>query len=231
MQIHGFNKTTLLDYPGHLASTIFVGGCNFRCPFCHNASLVLNPMEQPTIPMEEVLQVLRKRKGIIEGVCITGGEPTLYPGLSDLIDNIKALGFLVKLDTNGNNPEILKDLVTNHSIDYVAMDIKNSPENYGLSVGIRNFDTKRVSESISFLLSSFIDYEFRTTVVKEHHTLEDFISIGKWIKGAKAYYLQAYKDSGDIISPGLNSYSKITLNEFRESLLPYIETVGIRGID
>lgn len=231
MQIHGFNKTTLLDYPGHLASTIFVGGCNFRCPFCHNASLVLNPMEQPTIPTEEIFQVLKKRKGIIEGVCITGGEPTLYPGLIDFIDKIKNLGFLVKLDTNGNNPDLLKDLVKNHSIDYVAMDIKNSPENYGLSIGICDFDTKKVNESISFLLSSSIEYEFRTTVVKELHTFEDFISIGKWIKGAKAYYLQAYKDSGDIISPGFNSYSKKTLNDFRESLLPYIETVGIRGID
>lgn len=231
MQIHGFNKTTLLDYPGHLASTIFLGGCNFRCPFCHNASLVLSPADQPTIPEAEVFNTLYKRKGIIEGVCITGGEPTLYPGLTDFIHKIKDMGLLVKLDTNGNNPKVLKELVASRSIDYVAMDIKNSRSNYGLSVGIDTFDTTRVSESISFLLSAGIDYEFRTTVVKEHHTIEDFVSIGKWIQGAKAYYLQAYKDSGDIISPGLSSYSKSELNEFREVLLPYVKTVCIRGID
>lgn len=231
MQIHGFNKTTLLDYPGHLASTIFLGGCNFRCPFCHNASLVLAPADQPTIPEEEIFATLSKRKGILEGVCITGGEPTIYPGLPDFIRKIKDLGLLVKLDTNGNNPQTLKDLVNSHAIDYVAMDIKNSKENYGLSIGIKSFDITQVSESISFLLSSDIDYEFRTTVVKEHHTKEDIIAIGKWIQGAKAYYLQAYKDSGDIITPGFSSYSKSELNEFREVLLPYIHTVGVRGID
>jgi len=231
MQIHGFNKTTLLDYPGHLASTIFLGGCNFRCPFCHNASLVLTPADQPTIPEEEVFNTLKKRKGIIEGVCITGGEPTLYPGLVDFIKKIKDMGLLVKLDTNGNNPKMLKELVTQNSIDYVAMDIKNSKDKYALSSGIDFFDTTRVSESVLFLLSSDIDYEFRTTIVKEHHTIEDMVSIGRWIQGAKEYFLQAYKDSGDTISQGLSSCSKSELNEFREVLLPYIKTVGIRGID
>lgn len=231
MQIHGFNKTTLLDYPGHLACTIFLGGCNFRCPFCHNASLVLAPTKQPTIPEEEIFHTLIKRKGILEGVCITGGEPTLYPGLSNFITKIKELGYLVKLDTNGNNPKVLRNLINNHSVDYVAMDIKNSKEKYGLSIGFDTFDTSNISESISLLLSSDIDYEFRTTVVKEHHTAEDFLSIGKWLQGAKAYYLQAYKDSGDIISPGLSSYSKTELNDFRNILLQYIQTVGIRGID
>lgn len=231
MQIHGFNKTTLLDYPGHLASTIFLGGCNFRCPFCHNASLVLAPVDQPTISEEEVFYTLNKRKGMLEGICITGGEPTLYPGLTDFIRKLKARGLLVKLDTNGNNPNVLKELVANHLLDYIAMDIKNSKDKYSLSSGIDNFDTTRISESVSFLLSSNIDYEFRTTIVKEHHTTEDIISIGQWIQGAKAYYLQAYKDSGDVISPGLSSYSKSELNKFREVLLPYVTTVGIRGID
>ncbi len=231
MQIHGFNKTTLLDYPGHLASTIFLGGCNFRCPFCHNASLVLAPSDQPTISEEEVFHTLNKRKGILEGVCITGGEPTLYPDLPEFIRKIKALGLLVKLDTNGNNPTLLKNLVSGGDVDYVAMDIKNSKDKYSLSSGIDSFDTTKISESISYLLSSDINYEFRTTVMKEHHTMEDIISIGKWIKGSKAYYLQSYKDSGDIISPGLSSYSKSELNEFREALLPYVLEVGIRGID
>lgn len=231
MEIHGFNKTTLLDYPGHLASTIFLGGCNFRCPFCHNSSLVLNPAGQPAIPEEEVFKTLNKRKNILEGVCITGGEPTLYPGLPQFIDKIKNIGLKVKLDTNGNNPKILKELVANGSIDYIAMDIKNSKENYGLSIGIPNFDTAKVSESISFLLSSTIDYEFRTTVVKEHHTIDDFISIGKWIQGAKAYYLQAYKDSGDILAPGLTGYSKEELLHFAHTVKPYVKEVDIRGVD
>jgi pyruvate formate lyase activating enzyme len=231
MEIHGFNKTTLLDYPGHLASTIFLGGCNFRCPFCHNSSLVLNPTGQPTIPEEEVLKILNKRKGVLEGVCITGGEPTLYPGLPQFIDKVKNIGLKVKLDTNGQNPKILKDLIAKGSIDYVAMDIKNSKEKYGLSIGIPNFDTTRVSESISYLLSSTIDYEFRTTVVKEHHTTEDFVSIGKWIQGAKAYYLQAYRDSDDILSPGLTGYSKKELLSFAQVVKPYVMEIGIRGID
>ncbi|MDU6266400.1 MAG: anaerobic ribonucleoside-triphosphate reductase activating protein [Anaerocolumna aminovalerica] len=231
MEIHGFNKTTLLDYPGHLASTIFLGGCNFRCPFCHNSSLVLNPAGQPTISEEEVFETLNKRKGVLEGVCITGGEPTLYSGLPQFIDEIKNMGLKVKLDTNGQNPKILKDLIAKGSIDYVAMDIKNSKEKYGLSIGIPNFDISKVSESISFLLSSAIDYEFRTTVVKEHHIAEDFISIGKWIEGAKAYYLQAYRDSDDILSPGLSGYSKEELISFANVVKPYVIEAGIRGIE
>lgn len=231
MEIHGFNKTTLLDYPGHLASTIFLGGCNFRCPFCHNAALVLSPAGQPTIPEEEVFHNLKKRTGIIEGICITGGEPTLYPGLTDFIHKIKAMGFLVKLDTNGNNPHIIKELTKNGYLDYIAMDIKNSKAKYGLSSGIKNFDTAKIEESISYLLSDPVDHEFRTTVVNEHHTLEDMTNIGRWIQGAKAYYLQAYKDSGDIIKPGLTSPSKSVLYHYKDILSSYVKNVNIRGID
>lgn len=231
MEIHGFNKTTLLDYPGHLASTIFLGGCNFRCPFCHNATLVLSPAGQPTIPEEEVFQNLKKRIGIIEGICITGGEPTLYPGLTNFIHKIKMMGFLVKLDTNGNNPHIIKELTKNGYLDYIAMDIKNSKAKYGLSSGINNFDTARIEESISYLLSDPVDYEFRTTVVNEHHTLEDMTNIGMWIQGAKAYYLQVYKDSGDILKPGLTSPSKSVLYHYKDILSSYIKNVNIRGID
>lgn len=231
MEIHGFQKTTLLDYPGHLACTIFLGGCNFRCPFCHNASLVLSPAAQPSIPEEEIFKTLKKRIGILEGVCITGGEPTLYPGLTEFIKNIKKLGFLVKLDTNGNNPHIIKELTKNGYLDYIAMDIKNSREKYGLSNGIHNFDTKRVEESISYLLAGPVDYEFRTTVVAEHHTLEDMVEIGKWIAGAKAYYLQPYKDSDDIITKGLSGPSKAELEHYKSILAPYIKNVQIRGMD
>ncbi len=229
--IHGFNKTTLLDYPGHLAATIFLGGCNFRCPFCHNASLVLSPETQPIITEDEIFTTLEKRVGILEGVCITGGEPTLYPGLVDLIKKIKDLGLLVKLDTNGFNPSLLSDLLESNLINYVAMDIKNSKEKYSLTTGFKNIDISKISKSISILLGCDIDYEFRTTVVKEFHQASDFVSIGKWIKGAKAYYLQGFKDSEDIITPGLTSYNASELKSFTEILSPYVKQVNIRGID
>jgi len=231
MQIYGFQKTTLLDYPKHLASTIFLGGCNMRCPFCHNSSLVLHPTSVPTISAEEVLTYLAKRKGILEGVCITGGEPTIHPDVFELILKIKELGLKVKLDTNGSNPSVLKSLVENHLIDYVAMDIKNSKENYDLSIGINHYNINKINESIHYLLSSPIDYEFRTTIVKEHHTEEDMLSIGQWIKGAKAYYLQSYKDSGDVLSPGLSSHTKDTLLHFVKLLTPYVPNVQLRGVD
>jgi len=231
MQIHGFNKLTLLDYPGHLAATIFLGGCNMRCPFCHNASLVTSASSQPAIPVDEVLSTLVKRKNILEGVCITGGEPTLYPDLPDLIASVKALGFKVKLDTNGTNPSMIKALVKDGLIDYVAMDIKNSKDKYYMTCGVTNLNIELINESISFLLTAPINYEFRTTIVKEHHTEQDILSIGQWITGAKAYYLQSYKDSGDILSPGLSSHSKETLLGYVTLLTPYAKHVSLRGID
>lgn len=231
MQIYGFNKLTLLDYPGHLAALIFLGGCNMRCPFCQNASLVINPTAQPIIPEEEVLALLEKRKNILEGVCISGGEPTLYPDLPDFIRRIKAYGYQVKLDTNGLNPTMIKSLLQDKLIDYIAMDIKNSKDKYAITSGISNIDTNKIEKSIALLLSSSIDYEFRTTIIKELHTKEDILSIGKWIKGAKAYYLQTYKDSGDILSPGLSSHSKETLTTYVTLLAPYVQHVSLRGVD
>lgn len=231
MRIHGFQKTTLLDYPGHLAATIFFGGCNFLCPFCHNASLVLYPDSLPAIPKEEILDTLKKRKGILEGVCITGGEPTLEVGLTDFIKEIRALGLLVKLDTNGSNPLVLKELLLSGLVDYVAMDVKNSPDKYSATIGKSTIPLKNISESIKLLLMDKVDYEFRTTVTKELHTPSDFILIGEWIKGAKAYYLQSYKESEDVISPGFHSYSREELNEIRLMLLPYASKVEIRGVD
>lgn len=232
MRIQGFNKTTLLDYPKHLASTIFIGGCNMRCPFCHNSSLVLHPEAVPAIPVDDVLSHLNKRKNVLDGVCITGGEPTLFAyELTQLIKSIKDLGLKIKLDTNGTNPALLKNLVDNKLIDYIALDIKNSRENYGLSIGIKNYNTNKVNESVKYLLTSPIEYEFRTTIVKEHHTSRDILSIGQWIKGANSYYLQSYKDSEDIISPGLHSHSKDTLETFAQLLAPYINKVELRGVD
>ncbi len=231
MQINGFNKLTLLDYPGHLAATIFLGGCNMRCPFCHNASLVIKVSTQPVVPIEEVLSTLSKRVGVLEGVCITGGEPTLYPELPNLIKEIKELGFRVKLDTNGTNPSMMKSLATDKLIDYIAMDIKNSQKKYKMTSGMANLDLVNIEESVSFLLSGTIDYEFRTTIVKEFHTKEDILSIGEWLKGSDSYYLQSYKDSGDVILPGLNSHTKETLTEFVEILTPFIKQVSLRGVD
>jgi pyruvate formate lyase activating enzyme len=230
MQIHGFNKTTLLDYPKHLAATIFLGGCNMRCPFCHNATLVTDPNSQPSISAAEVLSYLEKRRSILEGVCITGGEPTIYPELPDLIKQIKSLGFLVKLDTNGTNPSMLKYLVEEKLIDYVAMDIKNSPEKYALSSGVSDRFLKPISESVAYLLTEPVDYEFRTTIVKELHSEQDMISLGQWLQGAKAYFLQAFRDSDDIIMPGFSSHSKETLEHFVQILKPYITQVSLRGL-
>ncbi len=231
MQIYGFNKTTLLDYPRHLAATIFLGGCNMRCPFCHNASLVTGAAFPPALPEQEVLSYLEKRKNILEGVCITGGEPTLYRDLPEFIARLKDLGYKVKLDTNGTNPAMLKSLISQKLIDYAAMDIKNSRENYALTAGVGTLALEPIMESADYLMSSPLEYEFRTTVVKELHTAQDMLSIGRWLAGAKAYYLQAYKDSGDILSPGLSSPSAEVLKEYAQLLTPFIPTVHLRGVD
>lgn len=231
MQIHGFNKTTLLDYPKHLAATIFLGNCNFRCPFCHNASLVLDPGCQPVIPEEEVLTYLRKRKNILEGVCITGGEPTLHGDLPDFLEQIKEIGLKIKLDTNGNNPTMLHNLIQRRLLDYAAMDIKNQKDKYPETIGIKDFDIANIEHSISILLSSNIAYEFRTTVVKEFHTDSDFVAIGQWIQGAEAYYLQGFQDSGDLIDSNLSPYQKKDLERFKSLAAPYVKLIDIRGLD
>lgn len=231
MQIHGLNKTTLLDYPKHLSALIFLGGCNMRCPFCQNASLVTDPSSQPIIPEEELFSYLSKRKNILEGVCISGGEPTIYPDLPDLIRKIKALGYKVKLDTNGTNPNILKELVENHLIDYIAMDIKNSKKKYAMTSGASERLLPQVTESVAYLKSTHLEYEFRTTIVKELHTSEDIQSIGQWLQGSKAYYLQSYRDSEDILCPGYSAPPKEVMEAYLSILTPYIEHVQLRGMD
>ncbi len=231
MQIHGLNKTTLLDYPKHLAALVFLGGCNMRCPFCQNASLITDLGSQPVIPEEELFSYLKKRKNILEGVCISGGEPTLYPDLPDLIEKMKVLGYLVKLDTNGTNPAMLKQLVKDHLVDYVAMDIKNSREKYLETSGASENLLSPVEESVAYLKTSSVEYEFRTTIVKELHSSEDILSIGSWLQGAKNYYLQSFRDSGDILCPGYHAHPKEVLEEFISLLAPYIEHVQLRGLD
>ena len=230
MQIHGFNKTTLLDFPGHLASTVFTGGCNMRCPYCQNADLVLNPMSQPLISEEVVFDHIKKRKGIIEGVCITGGEPTLQADLEDFIKRLKELGVMVKLDSNGYRPEVLKRLMENGLLDYVAMDIKSSLDDYHTVAGVK-LDTSLIKESIDLLKNGPIDYEFRTTVVKELHSKETFEKIGELLSGAKQYFLQGYIDSERVIDRRFSSYTKEELETFVAILKKTIKNVSIRGVD
>lgn len=229
MQIHGLNKTTLLDYPGLVASTVFTGACNFRCPFCQNGDLVLNPAAVPTISVEEVLAHVDKRKGIIQGMCITGGEPTLQKDLKDFIKELKKRDINVKLDSNGYCPGVLEDLITEGLIDYVAMDIKSSPLGYSAAAGV-DIDMKPIRESIDIIMTSKIDYEFRTTVVRELHNMQTFLEIGELIKGAKQYFLQGYVDSERVIHPGFSAYTQTELEIFKKELEKNINFVSIRGV-
>lgn len=231
MKIYGLNKTTLLDYPGKVAATIFLGGCNFRCPFCQNSSLVLNPSAQPEIPVKEVLSFLKKRKGILDGVCITGGEPTLSPDLPELLQEIRTLGYPIKLDTNGTHPALLKTFTEQNLIQMTAVDIKACPDNYPALCGLVHPELDAVKETVEFLKNGTLDYEFRTTVIRELHSEKDFIEIGQWLTGAKAYYLQAYRDSEEVLQPGFSSYTRKELEHFREILKRTIPLVELRGID
>ena len=208
MVIKGLQKTTLLDFPGKLACTIFTAGCNFRCPFCHNSSLVVRAGEVDEIPMESFLSYISKRKGLLDGVAITGGEPLLNPDIDELMRKIRAEGLLIKLDTNGAYPDRLEALLDEGLVDYVAMDIKNTKEKYALTAGLdESFDISTIERSIDIIMKKAPDYEFRTTVVRELHTPEDLVAISEWITDAKNYFLQKYVDSGDILAEGFSAYS------------------------
>lgn len=232
MHIHGYSQLTLLDYPGKIACTIFTGSCNLRCPFCHNASLVLHPDSQPPLDGDKIIAHIDSRRTKLEGICVTGGEPTLQKDLPAFLGKLRSTGLLIKLDTNGTNPDMLEQLINENLVDFVAMDIKASPSNYVRATGLSDFSMDRIFRSTDILMSGRIDYEFRTTVVEGIHTKDDFQYIGKWIKGAKAYYLQQYKNSGDLIAPeGLSTPSRETLEEYKEILLPFIPNTVIRGVD
>ncbi len=230
MIIHGLQKLTLLDYPGKVACTIFAGGCNFRCPFCHNASLVLPEQMSSPIDEEEIFSFLNKRKGLLDGVCLTGGEPLLYPDSKDFLTKIKKFGYFVKLDTNGSFPDRLKEIVSAGIIDYVAMDIKNSEEKYALTCGVNKMDFANIKSSIDFLLSGKIPYEFRTTVVKEFHDESSFVGISSLINGAENYFLQCYTPSDNMIAGGFSAYSKEELERFADIVRPHVKNISIRGI-
>ena len=231
MQICGFNKTTLLDFPGRVAATVFTGCCNFRCPFCQNGDLVLHPGQLPLFDEEEVLRLLQKRKGILTGVCVTGGEPTLQPDLAVFLKKIKEMGYLVKLDTNGYLPQVLEGLAGEGLLDYVAMDVKSSPGHYAAVAGLPGLQMERIFRSVSFLQSSGLPFEFRTTVVKGLHSAEDFLSIGQWLQGPYPYFLQSYQESDGVISPIFESFSRQELEGFRALLLPRIPNTSLRGVD
>ena len=232
MLIAGLQKLTLLDYPGKLACTVFTGGCNFRCPFCHNSALVLPGQLSQGPGAQEILAFLKKRVGVLDGVAVTGGEPLLHPDIDAFLREIKAMGFLVKLDTNGSFPERLIALVEAGLLDRVAMDVKNAPALYAKTAGLpEDYDLTGVTRSKDFLLSGAVDYEFRTTVVKGLHTAESLMEAARWIEGAKEYYLQQYRDSGAILAgSGLAAFDAGEMKALAEAVRPIVPTVQVRGV-
>lgn len=229
MIIGGFQKMTVLDYPDKVACTVFLTGCNFRCPFCHNASLVTEKWLRG-VDEREVFDYLEKRKGILDGVCVTGGEPLLNADIDTLLKKIKDLGYLVKLDTNGTNPDKLRELIEAGLVDYVAMDIKGSPEKYAEICGVKAVNLTKIRTSINLLIDGNIDYEFRTTVVSPLHTPDDFDGIGRLIEGAKVLYLQGFVDSGEIIGEGMSVVGREEMHRMLERVKPYVKSVKLRGV-
>ncbi|MBQ4155273.1 MAG: anaerobic ribonucleoside-triphosphate reductase activating protein [Clostridia bacterium] len=228
MQIAGFQKLTALDFPNRVACIVFTKGCNFRCPFCHNASLVTHTQDAENLNEEEILEYLEKRKGILDGVVVTGGEPLVQNDIEDFLKKVKALGYEIKLDTNGTFPEKLISLVNSGLVDYVAMDIKNCKEKYSETAGVNNINYDDIQKSIDFLLCNLVDYEFRTTVVNELHTIQDIAAIARSIKGAEKYFLQNFVDSGDVIGDNLSSVSTKTLHEMCAVSTKFVKKCEIR---
>ena len=231
MEIAGLQKLTLLDFPGKVACTVFLSGCNFRCPYCHNAELI-DGLLPPETDEDGLIAFLQKRRGLLDGVCITGGEPSLRgEELARLLRRVKALSYAVKLDTNGTRPGLLSSLAEEGLIDYVAMDIKNSPDRYAETAGLSRISLDAVRESASFLLSGRVDYEFRTTVVKELFDDNSFLGIGPWIRGAKRYYLQPFEDRDTVAVRGLHAPSREELTRYQGIMLPFCPDTFIRGRD
>ena len=234
MTISGLQKMTLLDYPGKVACTVFLHGCNYRCPFCHNSEL-LEGRPEPLMTVEEFLGFLKKRVGLLDGVCISGGEPTLSSGLRDLLAAIKELGFAVKLDTNGSRPAVLKALVAEGLVDYVAMDIKNAPSRYAEMVGLQKVDLAAIEESAAFLMSGAVDSEFRTTVVTPFHDEASIAEMGRWMyalnsnKPVKKLFLQPFVDRDTVVFSGLGAPESSQMTAFTELLQDFVLDVSVRG--
>ena len=229
MRICGLQKLTLLDFPGKTACTVFTPGCNLRCPFCHNAGLVTGTAHDE-IDEKEFFEYISKRKGVLDGVAITGGEPLLQKDISLFINKVHGMGFAVKLDTNGFFPTALKKIIDEGNVSYIAMDIKNAPEKYGVTTGIDGISICNVLESIKLIMNSNIDYEFRTTAAAEFHTPDDFIAIAEMIRGAKAYYIQKFKDSGNLIKEGLHPLSDADMRKCAENAMKILKNVSLRGV-
>ena len=230
MRINGFQKMTMLDFPGRVACTVFTAGCNLRCPFCHNAGLVTKINLAEEYKKEDILGYLAKRKGILDGVCITGGEPLLTDETEEFIKRVNEIGLAVKLDTNGFFPERLKRIVNQGLVEYVAIDIKNSKKKYAETVGLSKIDLAPLEESVEFLINGKVNYEFRTTIVKEFHQTQDIVEIGEWIKGAKQYYLQNFVDSGNLICPDMHGVSREFMKELQKVASNFVEKAELRGI-
>lgn len=221
---------TLLDFPGHVSCTIFLGGCDFRCPFCHNFELI-DGSAKPIMDENELINFLESRKSLLDGVAITGGEPCLHKDLIPLIKRIRDTGYKVKLDTNGYHPEMLKDILDQHLVDYVAMDIKNSPEKYPITCGMEKVDMKAIYESIEILKNSDVEYEFRTTVVRELHDENDFLKIGEMIKGAKRYFLQRFTDRDSVPYGNLSAPTFDEMHKYEEISKQFISETKLRGVE
>ena len=227
----GFQKLTLLDDPTHVSCTLFTQGCTFRCPFCHNSELIdINAAPFEPVTEDEVLSFLKKRQGILDSVSITGGEPLMQTELSEFLKRVKELGFAVKLDTNGHFPDRLREVSEAGLIDRVAMDIKNCPEKYAETIGLENFDLAPIEESISFLISGSLPFEFRTTVVAEFHTEEDMKKIAEWLAGDENYFLQGFVDSDNVLKSGLHAASPDEMKRFADIMKPFIPKIALRGV-
>lgn len=231
MHIHGFQKMTLLDFPGKVAATVFTGGCNLRCPFCHNAGLVVDLTQSPEISEEEVLAHLEKKAGLLDGVAVTGGEPLLHHReLVPFLEKLRSFGYAIKLDTNGFFPDRLRDLTERKLVDYVAVDIKNRPEKYAATVGVPGIDLAPLRETVDFLLSGAVDYEFRTTVVRQFHTVSDIEAAAAWIAGARRYFLQNFVDSGNLISLDCTGVSQEEMEEMKKAAEKFVLQTALRGV-
>jgi pyruvate formate lyase activating enzyme len=234
IKIAGIQKLTLLDYPEKVACTIFLQGCNLRCPFCHNSEIIDVRNKNYNQDYNKIIEFLSSRKGMLDGVCISGGEPTIYKDLPFFLKEIKELGYMVKLDTNGYNPSMLKELIEKKLVDYIAMDIKNSPDKYGVTVGVDNLDISKLEESILYLLESNIEYEFRTTVVAEFHNEEAIKDMGKWLfelangKKINKLYLQPFIDRESVLQQGLHSPEDKSVQKFKDILKEFVDLVKIR---
>ncbi|MCT4613052.1 MAG: anaerobic ribonucleoside-triphosphate reductase activating protein [Clostridia bacterium] len=230
MRIHGWQKSSFVDAPSKVVTTVFSGGCNMNCPYCHNKDLVKNHMKMDTIPTDEILKHLDKRKCMLDGICISGGEPTLDKNLENFIDKVREKGYHVKLDTNGYRPDVLEKLLKAGKLDYVAMDIKNSPGKYAETVGLKAIDINKIKKSVDLIKNSGIDHEFRTTVIKEFHSIEDIHKIKEWLGEGETYSLQQYNPNCDQIIGGFSAHEKETLNEFKETLETHYKKVNVKGL-